>query len=127
MSREDGKIDYFPATELPLFKEAWPRMRNNAIIPIRKEGWSDFLVAEWSLEGAAWEDFHPHPEYNYVLEGELHVTVDGETVILKTGDSATVPAGKLGRYEAPVFARMLGVYGSNPDGEESSQFKYEEL
>lgn len=127
MSREDGQIDYYPGQELPLFKDEWPGMRNNAIIPIRKEGWEDFLVAEWSLEGAAWEDFHPHPEYNYVLEGELHITVDGETVVLKTGDSATVPAGKLGRYSAPKFARMLGVYGSNPDGEQSSKFKYEDL
>lgn len=127
MSREDGRIDFYPGKELPLFKEAWPRMRNNAIIPIRKEGWSDFSVAEWSLEGAAWEDFHPHPEYNYVLEGELHISVDGEEVVLKAGDSATVPAGKLGRYSAPKYARMLGVYGPNPEGEESTDFKYEEL
>lgn len=127
MSSENGKVDFFAAKELPLFREEWRGMRNNALIPIRKEGWKDFLVAEWSLEGAAWEDFHPHPEYNYVLEGELHITVDGETTVLKTGDSAIVPAGKLGRYEAPVFARMLGVYGPNPDGEESSQFKYEDL
>lgn len=127
MSNEDGRITLYRGTELPLFKEEWPRMRNNAFLPPRKEGWTDFLVAEWSLESAAWEDFHPHPEYNYVLEGELHITVDDETVVLRVGDSATVPAGKLGRYEAPKFARMLGVYGSNPEGEASSGFKYEEL
>ena len=127
MSEENRSIEFHAARELPLFKEEWPGMRNHAIYPILKEGWNDFLVAEWSLEGAAWEDFHPHPEYNYVLEGELHVTVDDETVILKKGDSAMTPAGKLGRYAAPVYARMLGVYGPNPEGEASSQFKYEDL
>lgn len=112
---------------LPLFRQDWPGMRNHAIMPIVKEGWQDFLVAEWSLQRAAWEDFHPHDEYNYVLEGELHISVDGEDVVLRPGDSATVPAGRLGRYWAPEYARMLAVYGPNPDGAESTDFKYEAL
>lgn len=127
MSREDGRIEVYPAKELQLFREAWPRMRNNAILPVLKEGWDDFRVAEWSLEGAAWEDFHPHPEFNYVLEGELHIVVDDQEVVLGPGASATVPAGKLGRYWAPEYARMLAVYGPNPEGLESTDFKYEEL
>lgn len=127
MSNQETKIDFYPGRELPLFKEDWPRMRNHPIVPVRKEGWKDFSITEWSLEAAAWEDFHPHPEYNYVLEGELHISIDDTVHVLKAGDSATVPAGQLGRYAAPVYARMLAVYGPNPDGEESSDFKYEEL
>lgn len=127
MSAADGKIDVYPGGEPPLFREEWPRMRNNAIIPPKREGWHDFAIAEWSLEGAVWEDFHPHPEYNYVLEGELHIAVDDQEVVLQAGDSATVPSGKLGRYWAPRYARMLAVYGANPEGLESTDFKYEEL
>jgi mannose-6-phosphate isomerase-like protein (cupin superfamily) len=124
---QDGRIVFYQAREAPIFREEWPRMRSHAIVPRPKEGWIEPLISEWSLEGAAWEDYHPHAEYNYVLEGELHISVEGEEVVLRVGDSATVPAGKLGRYWAPKFARMLTVYGPNPDGDESSDFKYEEL
>lgn len=127
MSANDGRIDFYPARELPLYREEWPGMRNHAIIPIPKTGWHDPVITEWSLEAASWEDFHPHAEYNYVLEGELHISVDDQEVVLRAGDSATVPAGKLGRYWAPRYARMLAVYGPNPGGEESTNFKYEAL
>lgn len=127
MSASDGKIKFYPGKEAPLFREEWPRMRSHRLTPLSEGSWDDFVVSEWSLEAAAWEDFHPHPEYNYVVEGELHITVDDETVVLKAGDGATVPAGKLGRYVAPTYARMFAVYGPNPEGEESSHFKYEEL
>jgi ethanolamine utilization protein EutQ (cupin superfamily) len=50
----------------------------------------------------------------YVLEGELHVEADGITVVAVPGALVRVPSGSRGAYRAPVFARMLSVYGPRP-------------
>lgn len=82
-----------------------------------KEGWAEPVLMEWALTGEYWVDEHAHTEYAYVLEGCLHVEVNGQTVVAEAGDTVCVPAGCTGRYFAPQYARMLGVYGPNPDGE----------
>lgn len=79
-------------------------------------GWTDFALSEWSLTRAGAVDRHTHSETNIVLEGELHVECDGTTVVARVGDTVTVPGGSTGRYWAPVYARMIAVYGANPDG-----------
>jgi hypothetical protein len=71
---------------------------------------------EWELTAEEWVDEHPHDEFNYVLEGTLLVTCDGETVEVPQGSIVRVPAGSTGRYWAPDHARMLAIYGPNPDG-----------
>ena len=38
-----------------------------------------------------------------------------------------VSAGTLARYEAPVFAHMLYVYGPSTDGHATTEFHYDEL
>ncbi|MBI5090760.1 MAG: cupin domain-containing protein [Actinobacteria bacterium] len=84
-------------------------------------------MGEWTLSAAAWTDRHQHVEVNYVLDGELHVTFDGETHVVTTGQAVTVPAGTRARYSAPVFARMLFVYGPSTDGHAATDTQYEEL
>jgi hypothetical protein len=64
--------------------------------------WDDFILSEWVESG-------------------------GETVILKPGDSARVNPGRKGRYWAPVYARMVTIYGPNPEGTESHSFRYLEI
>ena len=71
---------------------------------------------EWELHAQEWSDEHPHDEYAYVLDGELHVTVQGTTVVAAAGALVRVPAGTRGHYAAPVFARILSVYGPRPPG-----------
>lgn len=83
------------------------------------EGWTEPVLMEWSLTGEYWLDEHAHTEYAYVLEGCLHVEVDGVTVVAQAGDTVCVPAGCVGRYYAPEHARMLGVYGPNPEGRQA--------
>ena len=78
--------------------------------------WAGVVLGEWELTRAWLEDRHPHDEINYVLEGELVVTCAGAVHRLRTGDTIRVPGGRAARYEAPVYARMLFVYGPNPDG-----------
>lgn len=87
-----------------------------ALIPPSPQGWHGFALMEWELRGDTWSDLHPFDEVNYVLEGELHVRSSGATVVAVAGDAVRVPAGELGEYRAPSYARMLAIYGPNPQG-----------
>ncbi|MEO6820937.1 MAG: cupin domain-containing protein [Candidatus Nanopelagicales bacterium] len=91
-------------------------MRSRWIIAPNIDGWADMALSEWELQGSGWTDQHPHDETNFVIAGELHIECDGQEVVLGPGDCARVPAGAVGRYWAPVYARMLAVYGPNPAG-----------
>lgn len=86
----------------------------------------DLVVGEWSLWAATWTDRHEHEEVNVVLDGELHVTCDGTTRIARAGDTVVAAPGELVRYEAPVFARMLYVYGPSLDGHATHDAAYDE-
>ena len=35
---------------------------------------------EWELKGESWTDWHPHIEYNFVIDGQLFVESGGVTV-----------------------------------------------
>ncbi|MEO6529945.1 MAG: cupin domain-containing protein [Specibacter sp.] len=120
-------IDFWPAKSMTPMDGEWQRLRCRFITSKPVGRWDDFILSEWELEACAWEDFHPHSETAYVLEGELHIESDGKTVILKPGDSARVNPGRLGRYWAPVYARMVTIYGPNPEGLESHSFRYSDL
>ena len=85
--------------------------------------WTDVAIHEWELEGEGWEDLHPHDETTYLLAGELVIESDGISVTLHPGDAAVVRGGHLGRYLAHGYARMLAIYGPNPGGAPSSQFR----
>ena len=102
-------------------------MPGRGIIEPPGPAWTGFALMEWELTAAEWTDRHPHDEVNHVLEGELHVTSDGTTVVARTGDTVRVPAGSRATYAAPAYARMLAVYGPNPDGDESGDFAYRRL
>lgn len=81
---------------------------------------------EWELSGESWTDWHPHVEYNYVLDGHLFVESGGVTVEARSGDLVSVPANTQGRYWAPQYARMLAIYGPNR-GEPSKAIEYRKL
>ncbi len=97
------------------------------IIDSNPAGWHGVALTEWGLTGAEWTDRHPHEEINYVLEGELHVESEGRTIVAFTGDTVRVTPGSTGRYFAPVHARMLAIYGPNPEGLASDSFAYRKL
>ncbi|WP_345568183.1 cupin domain-containing protein [Streptomyces plumbiresistens] len=99
-------------------------MRSRWIKSPGNGGWNDYAIAEWELAEAGFSDRHPHDETNFVLAGELHVEVNGVEVTARAGDSIVVPAGSTGRYWAPRYARMVAVYGPNPDGAASQYLKY---
>jgi mannose-6-phosphate isomerase-like protein (cupin superfamily) len=96
------------------------------IMPPVKEGWSEPALFEWELTAEAWTDEHPHTEYNFVIEGHLFVESGGVTVEAQSGDVVRVPAGVVGRYWAPKYARLLGLYGPS-EGRPSRSLGYEKL
>ena len=81
---------------------------------------------EWELRGESWTDEHPHTEYNYVIEGQLFVESGGVTVHAQAGDTVEVPAGAIGRYWAPTYARLLAIYGPS-NGEPSRRLGFQKL
>ena len=120
-------IDFWPGERMAPMEIAGPRLRCRFVNSRPIGPWDDFILSEWELEACAWEDFHPHSETNFVVEGELHIESRGQTVILKPGDAARVNPGGVGRYWAPVYSRMVTIYGPNPEGLESHSFRYEEI
>jgi mannose-6-phosphate isomerase-like protein (cupin superfamily) len=96
------------------------------IVPPAQDSWSEPVLFEWELTAEAWTDQHPHSEYNFVIEGQLLVETGGVTVEAKAGDVVRVPAGSVGRYWAPTYARLLAIYGPSK-GEPSRRLGYEKL
>jgi mannose-6-phosphate isomerase-like protein (cupin superfamily) len=97
-----------------------------SIIAPTPGGWTEPALFEWELRAEAWTDEHPHAEYNYVLEGQLFVEAEGVTIEAGAGDTVQVPAGATGKYWAPVYARMLAIYGPS-DGSPSRKLGHERL
>jgi ethanolamine utilization protein EutQ (cupin superfamily) len=62
-----------------------------------------------------------------VLEGLLVVECDGERVEAGPGDVVRVPAHRPAFYSTPDYARMIFVYGANPEGLPASEFTYRSL
>jgi ethanolamine utilization protein EutQ (cupin superfamily) len=108
----------------PLTQDPDSAMPGRSIIDPPGTAWTGIALMEWELTRAEWTDRHPHDEINYLLAGELHVESDGETVVAGPGDTVVVAAGSTARYSAPTYARMLAIYGPNPDGLESGEFAF---
>lgn len=109
----------------PLTGDGEPKSRWFTDPPL--DTWTNPIISEWELTGEAWTDKHAHDEFNYVIEGQLFVESNGFTVEANPGDMVRVAAGNIGRYSAPVYARMLAVYGPNPDGIPMTNARFEKI
>jgi len=122
-----GRLSYEPAMDLVSEPDDPGGSKCRWLLAPLPESWSDFVLSEWELERIGWTDLHPHDETNIVVEGELHVECEGETVVVGPRGTVRVPAGKVGRYWAPVYARMVAVYGPNPSGAKTEYGEYWEI
>ena len=102
------------------------RPRCRIIMPAGQGGRSEPALFEWELTAESWTDEHPHSEYNFVIEGQLFVESGGVTLEAQAGDVIRVPAGAVGRYWAPKYARLLAIYGPSKGGP-SRTLGYEKL
>jgi len=102
------------------------RPKGRVILPPAPGGWSEPALFEWELTAESWTDQHPHSEYNFVIEGQLFVEAGGVTLEAQKGDIVRVPAGAVGHYWAPKYARLLAIYGPS-DGSPSRTLGYEKL
>lgn len=92
------------------------------MLPAPKAGWPQLALGEWTLDRSGFGDCHPFDEVNYVLEGVLEVESGGLVVRVGAGEAVRVPAGTPAFYRAHGKARMLYIYGPNPDGLPSDDF-----
>lgn len=92
------------------------------LLPTSREGWPQLAMGEWQLDHAGFGDRHPYDEVNYVLEGELEVECDGVVLRAGPGEVIRVPASTPAFYRAHDRARMLYIYGPNPEGLPSDGF-----
>lgn len=97
-----------------------------AIIPPSPQGWTEPVIHEWELVAETWTDWHPHTEYNFVIEGRVFVEAGGTTVEATAGDLVRVPKGTTGRYWTPTYARLLAIYGPS-DGTPSQVLHHGKL
>jgi mannose-6-phosphate isomerase-like protein (cupin superfamily) len=123
----NDRLVYEPATDLLAAPDDVGGSRCRWLLEPMPESWSDFVLSEWELDHTGWADLHPHDEINIVVEGELHVECDGRTVVVGPRGTVRVPAGKVGRYSAPVYARMIAIYGPNPTGARTEYGEYWDL
>jgi quercetin dioxygenase-like cupin family protein len=112
MIDEDGVPTKFLRTDM----SGRDKPQCRVIIPPVEGGWSEPALFEWELSAESWTDEHPHSEYNFVIEGQLFVEANGVVLEGRMGDVIRVPAGAVGRYWAPKYARLLAIYGPSPGG-----------
>lgn len=67
-----------------------------------EEGWDDHVLRVVRLEdqGHSPKHQHPWPHFNYILEGEGELFIEGSTTPLKPGDYAVVPPDTLHQYRS---------------------------
>ncbi len=76
-------------------------MPGRVIVAPSATGWHGIAMTEWELTDAEWSDSHPFDEYNFVLEGELHVEPDGRVVVAGPGDTVWSLPPALGGIARP--------------------------
>ena len=83
-----------------------------------REGWSgrffhssNMTLAYYTVEAGAWihEHSHPNDEVWNVIEGQLEITINGETQVVGPGCAAVVPPGTAHSVKARTDARAIVV------------------
>jgi len=66
------------------------------------DGAPNFIMRRFTILPGGWIPAHMHPEIEHeqvMLEGEMHLTLDGEIHRLGAGDCVLIPAGVTHAYE----------------------------
>jgi len=72
---------------------------------------SMMIVEFRALAGASVpEHQHPHEQTGYVVEGQMNLTIDGQTVTVIEGDSYAIPGGVLHGAEFDVDCVIIDCF-----------------
>ncbi len=73
---------------------------------------TNLTVANWTFVAGTElpEHSHPHEQIVLVTEGELELTVDGETYRLTSGDAATIPGDVPHSGKAITVCRVIDAF-----------------
>jgi len=74
-------------------------------------------IAFWDIDAGALmpEHSHPHEQVAVVVEGELELTVDGETRVVRAGDAAVIPSGVVHSGRALSHCRIHDAFHPTRD------------
>jgi quercetin dioxygenase-like cupin family protein len=72
----------------------------------------NLTVSRWRIEAGATlpEHAHPHEQITMVLEGQLELTVGGETRVLEPGAVAVIPGHVRHRGQALTVCHVIDVF-----------------
>lgn len=94
------------------------RFENDRRVALIKAALPDLTVLEFTIESDAYEgpDPHTHDDHTdsfYVLEGELDIAVEGETIRVGPGTFVAAPPGVLHGFKVPAGSgrvRFLNIH-----------------
>jgi len=94
-----------------------PQDLGNGIIMKVLGGLDGLDVVHWNIEDKAVIKQHQHTQeqFGYVISGGFEVTVDGETAILKAGDSYFIPPNALHVFVAIGQTEAIDVFAPPRD------------
>lgn len=89
----------------------WEQVDPGVTRKIHKPGKGLMMMeVEFEEGGIGSEHSHPHEQMTYCLEGKLEFKVDGETVIVKKGDSLYIPSDIVHGVKALEKSRLLDTF-----------------
>ena len=72
----------------------------------------NMTFAHWDIEADAVlpEHSHPHEQVTNIIEGELRLTINGETEVLGPGSVAIIPSDAMHSGRAITHCRVIDVF-----------------
>lgn len=77
----------------------------------------NLMVCELTFEAGATgkEHSHPHTQITYVISGEHSFIIDGETTVLKAGDSIYIPSGAMHNATCIKPGKIVDIFSPKRD------------
>jgi len=93
----------------------WEKIQAKTIIPGFRAKFvhsANMTFALWDIDagGKLPQHSHPHEQVVHQLEGELEVTVDGVTTVLRPGNVAVIPSHAVHSGRALTACRAMDVF-----------------
>lgn len=93
-------------------EEAFTRVLGKGVIHKVLSYDDNLMVCELTMEEGATgkEHSHPHTQITYVVSGEHAFIVDGETKIVRAGDSIYIPSGSVHNSTCLKAGKIVDIF-----------------